>query len=163
MVKYEVNKPITPQQFVNILERSGLAERRPVDDAACMTGMIENSDLLVTAWEDDSLIGVARSVTDFSFCCYLSELAVDRKYQSKGIGKELVARTQVELGAHCMIVLLSAPAAVDYYPHIGMEKHPHAWILLRDKTLKRTTKPMDTRENNQEQENGETTRFHIGL
>ena len=140
-MRYEINKPITSEQFVDILRRSGLSERRPVDDADCIADMVANADLIVTAWSDSLLVGVARSVTDRAYCCYLSDLAVDRQFQNKGIGRELIARTQAVLGPHCKIVLLSAPAAVEYYPHLGMEKHSQAWVLPRDRKLKRETEP----------------------
>jgi ribosomal protein S18 acetylase RimI-like enzyme len=132
MIEFKTNAKITPGQFVDILERSGLAERRPVDDAACMAGMITNGNLTITAWSKDVLLGIARSVTDFVYCCYLSDLAVDRDYQRQGIGRELVARTLAELGQRCTIILLSAPNAVDYYPHIGMRRHPQAWMMQRN-------------------------------
>ena len=135
MIKYEINKSITEEQFIDVLQRSGLAERRPVDDADCIAAMVANADLTVTAWSGNLLVGVARSVTDRAYCCYLSDLAVDRRFQKQGIGRELIARTQAELGPRCTLILLSAPAAVDYYPHIGMEKHHQAWVLPRDKKL----------------------------
>ena len=136
MIRYEVNKAITPKQFLGILKRSGLAERRPVDDAKCIEKMIHNANLVVTAWSNDKLVGIARSVTDYSYCCYLSDLAIARAFQKKGIGRELIARTQAELGPRCAIILLSAPDAVDYYPRIGLEKHSSAWVLPREKRLK---------------------------
>jgi len=135
MMRYEVNKPITAEQFADILRRSGLAERRPIDDPDCIAAMVANADLTVTAWSEDTLVGVARSVMDRVYCCYLSDIAVDRDFQKQGIGRELIARTQAELGLHCKLILLSAPDAADYYPHIGMEKHHQAWVLPREKNL----------------------------
>jgi len=135
MIKYQVNISITPGQFMDLLKRSGLSERRPVDDAECIAGMIKNSNLMVTAWSGDALIGIARSVTDFHYCCYISDIAIDREYQKQGIGKALIARTQDELGPRCRIILLSAPAAVGFYSRIGMEKHPEAWMLPGEKRL----------------------------
>ena len=129
MIRYFTNKAITPEQFVSLLKRSTLAERRPVDDRECIQQMLNNADLLITAWQDDTLVGVARSVTDFSYCCYLSDLAVDMSFQRTGIGKELIRRTQQQLGPKCTLILISAPAATEYYPHIGFEHHPGAWIL----------------------------------
>ncbi len=129
MIEYQKNVTITAGQFVDILERSGLAERRPVDDAACIAGMVANGNLTITAWKGKTLVGIARSVTDFFYCCYLSDLAVDRECQRQGIGRELIARTQAELGHRCTIILLSAPQAVDYYPRIGMQRHPQTWVL----------------------------------
>src|SRR3990172_1193912 len=105
------------------------AERRPVDDRDCLAGMLRHADLLVTAWERDLLVGVARSVTDFNYCCYLSDLAVDQAYQQTGIGRELIRRTREQLGSGCMVILLSAPAATGYYPRIGFRLHGSAWVL----------------------------------
>lgn len=129
MVAYKKNATITPGQFVDLLERSGLAARRPVDDAACIAGMVANGNLTITAWKGKTLVGIARSVTDYFYCCYLSDLAVDQDCQRQGIGRKLIARTRAELGQRCSIILLSAPQAVDYYPHIGMQRHPQAWVL----------------------------------
>ena len=94
-----------------------------------MQGMLDNANLLVTAYAEGTLIGVARSITDFHYCCYLADLAVDKAFQRQGIGRELIRRTRAQLGKHCRLILLAAPAAVDYYPHIGFEPHPQAWIV----------------------------------
>lgn len=93
--------------------------------------MLDNANLTVTAWKEDRLVGIARSVTDFFYCCYLSDLAVDRACQGEGIGRELIRLTQSELGSRCSIILLSAPGAVTYYPHLGLDQHPSAWTLPR--------------------------------
>ena len=138
-MKYETDIAITADQFVDVLRRSGLADRRPVDDPKCIADMVTNASLMVTAWEDGVLIGVARSVTDCAYCCYLSDLAVDRRFHSQGIGRELIARTQATLGPRCKIVLLAAPAAEEYYPHIGMERHSSAWFLPRNKEIIKKT------------------------
>jgi GNAT superfamily N-acetyltransferase len=132
MITYHHDRPLTPDEFVGVLRRSTLAGRRPVDDPDTIAGMLANADLTVTAWDGDTLVGVARSVTDYTYCCYLSDLAVDEAYQRRGIGVELIARTQEQLGPRCKIILLSAPAAVDYYPRIGLIQHPSAWTLDRD-------------------------------
>jgi ribosomal protein S18 acetylase RimI-like enzyme len=128
-VEYAVNKPITADEFVTLLRSSTLGLRRPVDDRVCIQGMLENANLLVTAYRGGKLAGVARSVTDFHYCCYLSDLAVDEAVQKQGIGKQLIRLTQQQLGPRCTLILLSAPLAVDYYPRIGFEHHPQAWIL----------------------------------
>lgn len=128
-LRYETSTPITVEQFADLLRRSTLAERRPVEDVACLAAMLEHGNLLCTAWDGDKLIGVARSVTDFAYCCYLSDLAVDHEYQRRGIGRELIRLTQSKLGPRAKIILLSAPAAVEYYPRIGFESHPSAWVL----------------------------------
>jgi ribosomal protein S18 acetylase RimI-like enzyme len=128
-IDYAVNPPISLDEFIAVLNASTLAERRPMEDRGCLQQMLEHGNLLVTARCGGRLVGVARSVTDFSFCCYLSDLAVASDFQRQGIGKELIRRTQAELGPRCTLILLSAPAAVDYYPHIQFERHPQAWIL----------------------------------
>jgi len=129
VTRYAVGESISVDQFIDVLRRSTLAERRPVDDRDCLAGMLRHADLLVTAWEQDLLVGVARSVTDFNYCCYLSDLAVDQAYQQTGIGRELIRRTREQLGSGCMVILLSAPAATGYYPRIGFRLHDSAWVL----------------------------------
>ena len=128
MIKYLTNSKITTEQFIDLLMRSSLAERRPVEDRECIEAMLENADILVSAWENEKLIGIARSVSDFSYCCYLSDLAVDKAHQKQGIGKELIRQTQSLLGPKCKIILLSAPAAIGYYPKVGFEKHDQCWV-----------------------------------
>ncbi len=139
MITYATDRPLTQEQFIDLLTRSTLGERRPIDDAATIAGMLRHADLLVTAWDDDTPVGVARSVTDFTYCCYLSDLAVDAAYQRQGIGVELMARTQEQLGPNCKIILLAAPAAADYYGHVGFSHHPRCWILDRDTKLRPPT------------------------
>lgn len=112
-----------------MLKRSTLAERRPVADAACIAAMLEHANLVATAWDGGKLVGVARSVTDFEYCCYLSDLAVDVAYQARGIGRELVRLTRARLGKNASLILLAAPKAEGYYPKLGFEAHRSAWIL----------------------------------
>ena len=127
MITYQTDKAISPTQFIALLKKTSLGERRPLDDSACIEGMLKNADLLVTAWDGEQLVGIARSVTDFSYCCYLSDLAVDEAYQKQGIGQRLIQETEKALAQTCKIILLAAPQAVDYYPHIGFTRHPSAW------------------------------------
>ena len=133
MLTYTSERPITAEEFRDVLIRSTLGERRPIDDEPKLASMLANADLLATCWDGDRLVGVARSVTDFSYCCYLSDLAVDTTYQRQGIGKRLIEETRNRLDPDCSIILLAAPAAVDYYPHIGFDHHPQAWILKSPK------------------------------
>jgi ribosomal protein S18 acetylase RimI-like enzyme len=128
-IRYATNEPVTRAEFLAVLAASGLAERRPVDDPDCIDGMLANASLTVTARAEGRLVGIARSLTDFVYAAYLSDLAVDRSLQRSGVGKELVRRTQAELGPRCSLILLAAPQAVDYYPRIGFEHHPQAWML----------------------------------
>ena len=134
-VTYEIKQSVEVNQFIDLLRRSSLSERRPIDDLECMQGMIDNADLMVTAWHGQKLVGVARSVTDFHFCCYLSDLAVDKAYQKQGIGIQLQRLTRQQLNDHCKIILLAAPEAAGYYGHIGYTKHDRCWVLDRSDQL----------------------------
>jgi predicted N-acetyltransferase YhbS len=97
--------------------------------------MLKGGNLTVTAWDGDLLVGISRSITDFHYACYLSDLAVDIAYQNKGIGRKLIALTQDKLGPLCNLILLSAPSAAEYYPRVGFSKHPSAWILNRKDSI----------------------------
>jgi GNAT superfamily N-acetyltransferase len=135
-IEFSSERAIGAEQFIDVLRRSTLSERRPVDDRACIESMLAHANLLCTAWHGSLLIGVARSVTDFSYCCYLSDLAVDAAYQRQGVGKELIRRTQARLGPKCKIILLAAPKATGYYGRIGFSAHPSAWLLGRDEPVR---------------------------
>jgi GNAT superfamily N-acetyltransferase len=128
-IAYKINAALDLDTAIELYRASTLGERRPVDDRGCMQQMLDDANLTVTAWDGEGLVGIARSLTDWCYCCYLSDLAVRASHQRQGIGKELIHRTQAELGPKATIILLSAPAAVDYYPRIGMERHPSAWML----------------------------------
>jgi ribosomal protein S18 acetylase RimI-like enzyme len=128
-IEYKVNESITTDQFIELLNNSTLGERRPTKDKQCMAGMISNSDITVSAWKNEKLIGIARSVTDFHYACYLSDLAVSKSYQKLGIGKQLQILTQKKLGPKCKLILIAAPAANQYYEHIGFTHNPRCWIL----------------------------------
>lgn len=128
VIAYSVGNRLDIDIVVELYRASTLGERRPVDDPARMRRMLENANLVVTAWEGQLLAGIARSVTDFAYCTYLSDLAVRATHQRRGIGKELIRRTQDE-APQATLILLSAPKAVEYYPHIGFTRHESAWIL----------------------------------
>ena len=91
--------------------------------------MLKNADLILTARLDGLLVGVSRAITDFAFCTYLSDLAVDEKYQRQGIGRELIRRTHEAAGLHTTLILLAAPKAQTYYPHVGMTRHESCWVI----------------------------------
>ncbi|NVK86749.1 MAG: GNAT family N-acetyltransferase [Gammaproteobacteria bacterium] len=135
-ISYFHDKTISSQQFIDLLKRSTLAERRPVDKADVIAGMLANADILITAWQGEQLVGVARSVSDFTYCCYLSDLAVDQNYQHLGIGKTLQQETLSRIGAQCTLILLAAPKAHDYYKKIGFSAHPRCWVLAPGEKLK---------------------------
>lgn len=134
-IRYQITPDLSSEAFIDILNRSTLGERRPVDDLECLESMLKNADIIVTAIADDTIVGVARAVTDFSYCCYLSDLAVDESFQHQGIGKMLIRKIREQLGSKCKLILLSAPAAVDYYPKIGFTQHPSAWVLDSTKEI----------------------------
>jgi ribosomal protein S18 acetylase RimI-like enzyme len=128
-IRYQSSSQLSADDFIDLLRRSTLGERRPIEDRARIEAMLSGADVICTAWDGDKLVGIARSVTDFAYCCYLSDLAVDEAYQRRGIGKELIRLTQAQLHPQAKLILLSAPAAVDYYPKVGFERHPSAWVI----------------------------------
>lgn len=131
MITYRDEAQISAAQAIDLYIRSSLGERRPIDNLQTFESMLKHANLTITAWDSDQLIGISRSLTDFSYVAYLSDLAVDQKYQRQGIGKKLVDETKIRLGPDCMIVLLAAPKANDYYQHIGFEHNPRAWTLKK--------------------------------
>jgi len=131
MIDYQLEPQLASAEFIDVLRRSTLAERRPVDNAECIAAMLQNADLIVTARKGGLLVGVSRAITDFAYCTYLSDLAVDEQFQRQGIGKELIRRTHEAAGLRTTLILLSAPKAREYYPHIGLQPHDSCWIIPR--------------------------------
>jgi ribosomal protein S18 acetylase RimI-like enzyme len=127
MILYRVKSELDVNEVIDVLRSSTLGARRPIDDVERMGAMLRRANLIVTAWDDERLVGIARSLSDFAFCTYLSDLAVRAEYQRKGIGKELLRRTQAE-GGQATVFLFAAPAAVDYYRHIGFAEGS-GWML----------------------------------
>lgn len=130
-ISYRSNIKITAEQFIDVLKRSTLDQRRPVHDISRIQKMLDHGNVLVTAWDQEKLVGVSRGLSDFAFCCYLSDLAVDEAYQHQGIGKELVRLTHEVSGPETALILLAAPAAEKYYPKIGMEQFVHCFMIKR--------------------------------
>jgi predicted N-acetyltransferase YhbS len=128
VISYQLEPDLAPAEFLDVLRRSTLAERRPVDQPQTIAGMLQHADVIVTARAAGQLVGVSRAITDFSYCTYLSDLAVDESYQRQGIGRELIRLTHVAAGQHTTLILLAAPKAVDYYPHIGFRPHTSCWL-----------------------------------
>jgi predicted N-acetyltransferase YhbS len=128
-IEFYDNADLSVDETIELYIRSTLGERRPVDRPDIFEGMLRNASLTITAWHDNRLVGIARTLTDFSYVAYLSDLAVDAAYQKQGIGKKLIEETRLRLKPECMIVLLAAPKANDYYPRLGFEHNPRAWIL----------------------------------
>jgi ribosomal protein S18 acetylase RimI-like enzyme len=130
-ISYALEPDLGADEFRAILIASTLAERRPVEDPARLDTMLRNADLIVTARDSGLLVGISRAVTDFSYCCYLSDLAVDAAYQRRGIGKRLIEETHRAAGETTTLTLVAAPAAESYYPAIGMKQHNSCWIIPR--------------------------------
>jgi predicted N-acetyltransferase YhbS len=130
-IGYQIEPHLSADEFIDVLVRSTLAERRPVHDREVIAGMLRHADLIVTARAGAVLVGVSRAITDYSYCTYLSDLAVDRAFQGHGIGRELVRRTHEAAGLHTSLILLAAPGAASYYPHIGLTRHDSCWIIPR--------------------------------
>lgn len=128
MITYKIEQSITTGEFTEVLNASTLAERRPVNEPERITQMLQHANLIATARDEGKLIGVARSLTDFVYCTYLSDLAVDERYQKMGIGKALIRLTKNH-SPQAKLILLAAPKAVDYYPKIGMTKWEHCYTL----------------------------------
>ena len=136
MIKYRVGNDLDVDEAIDLYRASTLGERRPIDDRDRIRQMIANSNLIVTAWDGQLLVGISRAISDFSYVTYLSDLAVRKSHQKSGIGKELIRRTQIESGSQSQLILLAAPAAAEYYPHIGFTHHPQAWLLEAGETLR---------------------------
>lgn len=126
---YQTDVMPDTELVIDLYRSSGI--NRPIADQERIGLMYENSGLIITAWDGDQLVGVARSLTDHGYCCYLSDLAVRQEYQSKGIGKKLIALTRETIGPQCMLLLLAAPTAMDYYPKAGFDRIDNAFMIKR--------------------------------
>lgn len=134
MIDYRIEPTLSVEEFREILVNSTLGERRPVDDPGTLSKMVQHANLIVTARENGLLVGIARSLTDFDYCTYLSDLAVHRDHQRTGIGRELIRRTK-EAAPKARLILLSAPKAETYYPKIGLTQWPQCYVLDRVEDL----------------------------
>lgn len=129
-ITYKFEAVPSPEQIIELYTNCGLS--RPTHDRERIKEMIANSNLLITAWEDNLLVGVSRSITDWCWSCYLADLAVRHEYKKKGIGKRLIALTREKVGAQSMVLLLSVPTALEYYPKVGFEKQESSFIINRE-------------------------------
>ncbi len=130
-IVYRNDLKISVKEFIDLLTRSTLDKRRPVNEPDRIKKMLEHGNILITAWSGNLLVGVSRAMSDFSFCCYLSDLAVDEAFQRQGIGKKLIEETHKVSGENTSLILLAAPAAVEYYPKVGMERFVDCFIIRR--------------------------------
>ena len=130
-ITYSSTAKISADQAIDLYIRSTLGERRPIHNRQAFENMYQHANLIISAWDGDKLVGISRSLTDFSYVAYLSDLAVDVQYQKQGIGKQLIEKTKSDLEPECMLVLLAAPKAREYYGPLGFEQHQSAWILKK--------------------------------
>lgn len=129
MITYKLGQEITATQLIELFRSSGI--KRPLDQPERISNMITQCDILYTAWDNDTLVGVARAISDFSYCCYLSDLAVAKSHQQQGIGEALIQHVRDHLGDEVSLLLLSAPTAMDYYPKVGFELANNAFLIKR--------------------------------
>jgi ribosomal protein S18 acetylase RimI-like enzyme len=130
-IQYQINTPLGADEVIRVFNASGIT--RPTHDTARIETMFANANLIVSAWHDGVLVGVARGLTDHSYCCYLSDLAVDKAYQQQGIGDALLKQTRQALGPEVSLILLSAPAAMGYYPKVGFTAADNAFVIKRER------------------------------
>ncbi|HEY4287204.1 MAG TPA: GNAT family N-acetyltransferase [Puia sp.] len=128
-IQYKTDQSPAAAEVIDLYRSAGL--QRPTNDAERIDNMYRNSNLIVTAWDGPLLVGVSRALTDFHYCCYLSDLAIRKEYQKEGIGKQLVRLTKKAIGDRCMLLLLAAPTAMEYYPKIGMDTVNNGFIIKR--------------------------------
>ncbi|HEQ1856533.1 TPA: GNAT family N-acetyltransferase [Providencia alcalifaciens] len=128
-ITYKVNHSISVDDFLNLLKQSPLDTFVPTDDVALLDSMLNNADLLISAWVDEQVVGFARAITDFSFCCYISEIAVDTQYLHQGVGKHLLRLTAEELPPECHLIFRSTPDSQNTYPKLGFNPCPNTWHI----------------------------------
>jgi predicted N-acetyltransferase YhbS len=128
-IEYRFGNDLDLDAVIELYRASTLGERRPIDDRDRMQAMLHHADIVVTAWDGDTMVGIARSISDFAYSTYLADLAVRVSHQRQGIGRELIRQTRAAGGPKTSLLLLSAPAAVEYYPRIGFVPHQSAWLL----------------------------------
>lgn len=131
-VTYALEPQLDAQEFIALLQRTTLGPRRPIDDVPRIQRMIAHADIMLTARAGGRLVGISRAITDYSFATYLSDLAVDEAFQGRGIGRELIRRTRAAAGQEAVLVLIAAPQAETYYPHIGLQQHHSCWFVPRE-------------------------------
>ena len=135
MITYSDERQLDLDEVIDVYRSCSLGVRRPLDERERMREMLANADIVITAWDGPLMVGISRSISDFAYATYLSDLAVRDSHQKIGIGKELIRRTQAA-GGQARMILLSAPAAVDYYPRIGFTQHHSCWTLGPDEEVR---------------------------
>jgi ribosomal protein S18 acetylase RimI-like enzyme len=135
VISYHSGNNLDVEAVIELYKSCSLGARRPSDDRPRMAAMLANANLVISAWDGELLVGISRSLTDFVYATYLSDLAVRESYQKRGIGRELIRLTQEACGPNTTVILLAAPAAVNYYPRIGFQRHDSAWMIKGSEPL----------------------------
>lgn len=130
-IEYSFDKRPTADQIIELYDNAGLP--RPTNNKERIQKMLDHSNLIVTAWDNELLVGVSRSITDWAWACYLSDLAVRHDYKKAGIGRQLINLTKEKVGNESMVLLLSVPTAMEYYPKVGLQKIDNGFIVNRKK------------------------------
>ncbi len=130
-IVYQFDNTPTAEQVIELYENAGLP--RPTTDKERIKKMYDHSNLIITAWHNEKLVGVCRCITDWAWSCYLADLAVKQEYQKEGIGKKLIQLTKEKVGEQVMVLLLSVPTAMEYYPKVGFIKEDRSFTILRKK------------------------------
>ncbi|WCK55491.1 GNAT family N-acetyltransferase [Aneurinibacillus sp. Ricciae_BoGa-3] len=126
---YKINEPVKAEDVIQVFGNSGIT--RPIGDKERIQKMLDHANIIITAWNHNKLVGIARALTDFSYCCYLSDLAVDKAFQKSGIGRQLIDKVKEIIGEEVALILLSAPNAMEYYPKVGFDKVDNGFIIRR--------------------------------
>ena len=134
-IVYRTGNNLDLDQVIELYQASTLGERRPIHDRARFLTMLQNANLVITAWDNELLVGISRCNTDFAYFTYLADLAVRSSHQKRGIGRELIRQTRLQSGPMTSVLLLAAPAAAAYYPHLGFTHAPQAWLLKPEDPL----------------------------
>jgi len=136
VISYRTGNQLDVDAVIELYNSCSLGARRPTGERARMVDMLANANLVISAWDGELMVGISRSLSDFAYATYLSDLAVRESYQKHGIGRELIRLTQEAGGPHTTVILLAAPAAVDYYPRVGFTRHHSAWLLKGSEPLR---------------------------
>lgn len=131
MIEYQHNLPLEPKDIVRVFDSSGIT--RPTHDLARIARMFAGANLVISAWSDGVMVGICRALTDHSYCCYISDLAVAEDFQKLGIGKRLIQEVRDTVGDEVSIIIVSNPNAVSYYPKVGFSKTETGYIIKRQR------------------------------
>ncbi|WP_144605329.1 GNAT family N-acetyltransferase [Algoriphagus algorifonticola] len=134
MVSYQIEKIVSLEEFIAVLNSSGLAERRPMDQPNVLHKMLIGSNLIVTARESGKLVGILRALTDFSYRCFIADLAVNKAHQNQGVGKKLIQLAR-STSADARLFLFAAEGAVTFYEKLGFQLHDHCYQLRPEDDL----------------------------